>query len=326
MAAYPAGAKRSVHSLVSAIYGRCPVKPSESNMRSRNPARRYQDLILDTGQGRFAVRDFSGTGPDLLLVHGTGHNLEVWTPLAEQLAGDFHLVAFDLRGHGRTDVDSTDAEQYWRDIEAIVCLMGLHRPVLVGHSTGAFAVTAYAADGGACSAAVLLDGFVLQARRTPEEAASWRLDREALWERFRYGWLASGPEMETYVARMRGELSAQGADAALDPALAEALTRRTFRQVGGHYLRRPTLEDLEAVCRCDTAACIYPERAIYDRLAVPTGFVLASQGSFAHLRDEIQALVAQRDGRWFAEIKAGHNLHMQTPVEVAGLLRAHCAQ
>jgi len=278
---------------------------------------------LRTDRGRFAARDFGGSGRDVLLVHGTGHNVEVWTPLVGHLAGRFRLAAFDLRGHGRTEVDSTDAEQYWRDIGAVVAALGLERPLLVGHSTGAYAVTAYAVDGGDCAGVVLLDGFVLDARRTPQEAADWQLSRQPLWEEYRYGWNAHADEMAAYVAEVRGRADAGGPNAGLEPALVEAFTRRAFLPKGDAYLRRPTLDDLEAVCRCDTSASIYPAREIYERLHVPAGFVLASQGYYAQRRAEVQAVAAQAADRWYAEIDAGHNLHMQKPGEIAGLLLEH---
>ena len=282
-----------------------------------------RDLLLNTDRGRFAARDYGGRGRDVLLVHGTGHNLAVWTPLVEHLAGAFRLAAFDMRGHGKTEVDSTDAEQYWRDIGTVAAALGLERPLLVGHSTGAYAVTAYAADGGDCAGVVLLDGFVLDARKTPEEAAAWRLSRQALWDEYRYGWAARAEEMEAYVADARAGAAGSGPNAGLDPVLVEAFTQRAFLPVGDTYLRRPTLDDLEAVCRCDTSASIYPAREIYDRLHVPAGFVLASQGYYAHRRAEVQAVAAQAANRWYAEIDAGHNLHMQKPGELAGLLLEH---
>lgn len=41
-----------------------------------------------------------GRGPVLLLVHGWGCTLDVFAPLAEELARQHRLVAVDLRGHG----------------------------------------------------------------------------------------------------------------------------------------------------------------------------------------------------------------------------------
>jgi pimeloyl-ACP methyl ester carboxylesterase len=109
-----------------------------------------QSELINTNAGPFAIRDFGGRGPDLLFVHGTGHNLEVWSPLAQALRGCFRMVAFDMRGHGQTPAQSTGPEQYWRDIEVLMAALGLRQPLLVGHSTGGYAVSAHAASGGMC--------------------------------------------------------------------------------------------------------------------------------------------------------------------------------
>ena len=84
-----------------------------------------QSELINTNAGPFAIRDFGGRGPDLLFVHGTGHNLEVWSPLAQALRGCFRMVAFDMRGHGQTPAQSTGPEQYWRDIEVLMAALGL---------------------------------------------------------------------------------------------------------------------------------------------------------------------------------------------------------
>jgi pimeloyl-ACP methyl ester carboxylesterase len=48
-------------------------------------------------------------------------------------------------------VNSKDAEEYWRDIGTVSAALGLRSPVLVGHSAGGYAVTAFAASGGECA-------------------------------------------------------------------------------------------------------------------------------------------------------------------------------
>ena len=158
-----------------------------------------QSELISTNAGPFAIRDFGGRGPDLLFVHGTGHNLEVWSPLAQALRGCFRMVAFDMRGHGQTPAQSTGPEQYWRDIEVLMAALGLRQPLLVGHSTGGYAVSAHAASGGTCGGIVVLDGFTLDGRKTPEELKGWYLPREQLWGLFRYGWVASAEEVERHI-------------------------------------------------------------------------------------------------------------------------------
>ena len=41
--------------------------------------------------------------PPLLMLHATGLCAHAWQPIARELAGDFHVMAFDQRGHGDTD-------------------------------------------------------------------------------------------------------------------------------------------------------------------------------------------------------------------------------
>ncbi|MEX2120907.1 MAG: alpha/beta hydrolase [Pirellulales bacterium] len=44
-----------------------------------------------------------GDGPPLLLLHGYPDNLQIWCELAPQLAGQFHVIAFDWPGMGQSE-------------------------------------------------------------------------------------------------------------------------------------------------------------------------------------------------------------------------------
>jgi pimeloyl-ACP methyl ester carboxylesterase len=80
-----------------------------------------------------------GSGPALILIGGalTDRKFPYGVPLAEMLASDFTVFAYDRRGRG----DSTDAAAYTvqREIEDLAALIGLAgEPVYVfGHSSGA---------------------------------------------------------------------------------------------------------------------------------------------------------------------------------------------
>lgn len=227
------------------------------------------------------------------------------------------MAAFDLRGHGQTPVESDDAEQYWRDISAVMSALGLDRPLLVGHSTGGYAVSAHAAEGGRCSGIVVLDGFVLDERKTPAEARAWHLPRDRLWELFRYGWVASVDEMEQYVQETRRRAPDDWLNAGVDPAVVEAFTRRSFLRQGGRYVRRPSMEEVAAVSQPDPTRPIHPALDLYERIAVPAAFVLASNGLYGNREAELLAIVGASGNRRFLKLESGHNVHMQRPVEVA---------
>ena len=192
-----------------------------------------QSELISTNAGPFAIRDFGGRGPDLLFVHGTGHNLEVWSPLAQELGGSFRMVAFDMRGHGQTPAQSTGPEQYWRDIEVLTAALGLRQPLLVGHSTGGYAVSAHAASGGTCGGIVVLDGFTLDGRKTPEELKGWYLPREQLWGLFRYGWVAGAEEVERHIDDVCRQAPDDWLNAGIDLAEGFAFAR----EQGGAALR-----------------------------------------------------------------------------------------
>ena len=283
---------------------------------------RTKDCLIKTPSGAFAARDYGGAGRDILFVHGTGHNLEVWAPLSDLLREHFHLTAFDMRGHGQTPAVSASPEQYWRDIGPVAAALGLKNPLLVGHSTGGYALTAYAASGGDCSAIAILDGFTLDNRKTPEEAKGWYLPKEQLWEMFRYGWRTGEAEKEAYVAQVCAKAPGDWLNAGLDPALIAAFTRRAFLQAGNAWVRRPTMEEIAIVSNPDPAAEMYPSVDIYDKVTVPAAFVFAAKGLYANRRKDAETAVSKKPNRLFIPVEAAHNLHMQKPAEVAdGILK-----
>lgn len=281
------------------------------------------DLILETAGGKFAARDYGGTGRDVLLVHGTGHNLEVWSPLAKCLGGSYRVVSFDLRGHGQTRVDSATPEQYWQDIASVSEALGLANPLLIGHSTGGYAVTAYAASGGDCSGLIILDGFVLDKRKTPDEVKEWTFPKQQLWEMFRYGWVTDRNGVENYIAEVCDKASTDWLNAGIDVRSIEAFTRRSFVAENDLYVRRPTMEEIAVVSNPDPAASVYPSVDIYGHISVPIGFIVAKKGLYANRTDDVVAIVNSNKYRYFLEIEGGHNLHMQKPSEICRFVRLY---
>jgi pimeloyl-ACP methyl ester carboxylesterase len=79
----------------------------------------------------------------ILLLHGLASTAETWEPVAQRLAEAGHDVyAPDFRGHGLSDKpdDGYDLATYVTDALKLVEGLGLERPVLVGHSLGAFVI------------------------------------------------------------------------------------------------------------------------------------------------------------------------------------------
>jgi pimeloyl-ACP methyl ester carboxylesterase len=97
---------------------------------------------------KIAVREYDGhgdvgPGPWVVLVHGYPDNQEMWRPVAEQLrAAGMHVVTYDVRGAGRSDVPGGTAEYRTEllveDLVAVVEeTVPADEPVhLVGHDWG----------------------------------------------------------------------------------------------------------------------------------------------------------------------------------------------
>jgi pimeloyl-ACP methyl ester carboxylesterase len=86
--------------------------------------------------------EVEGRGPPLVLAHGMGGggDLNAWrnTGYTEALKGDFTLILFDFRGHGRSDrpQDRSGAED---DIVAVLDSLELEKAHYLGYSMGASA-------------------------------------------------------------------------------------------------------------------------------------------------------------------------------------------
>jgi len=88
----------------------------------------------------------TGEGPSILLVHGFYDDGRRWVPVADRLADDYEVVAYDARGHGQSDAPETgySLDDRVADLRGVVRELGLDDPVVVGHSMGA-ATAAWAA-------------------------------------------------------------------------------------------------------------------------------------------------------------------------------------
>lgn len=78
----------------------------------------------------------------LVLIHGYPDRAEVWSAVAEQLAERFYVIAYDVRGAGRSTVPAGSAAYAFKhlsaDLRAVIDAMSPKQPVhLVGHDWGA---------------------------------------------------------------------------------------------------------------------------------------------------------------------------------------------
>jgi surfactin synthase thioesterase subunit len=94
--------------------------------------------------------DFNGTGPLLILLHGSGNDCSMWSKAGwiDFLKEHFTTVAFDLRGCGKSDKFNNSGdysiENHFDDIDAIKEHFDATKPILWGWSLGATIALLYA--------------------------------------------------------------------------------------------------------------------------------------------------------------------------------------
>lgn len=81
-----------------------------------------------------------GTGPTLLLLHGSGASTHSWRDLMEPLAAFFDVVALDLPGHAFTDRlphSQLTLPGVTNAVATLLDTLDIHPALIVGHSAGA---------------------------------------------------------------------------------------------------------------------------------------------------------------------------------------------
>lgn len=88
-----------------------------------------------------------GNGPDIVMIHGLATNLAFWYfSVIPALIKDFRITAYDLRGHGKSEMPPRDYSLAYMafDLYALMDHLGLRQAHLVGHSFGGEVALYYA--------------------------------------------------------------------------------------------------------------------------------------------------------------------------------------
>lgn len=85
-----------------------------------------------------------GQGEPLILLHGFGRTLEDWKAYVPEFAKSFRVIAWDMRGHGRsTNPDTSKVFLHATaagDLLAMIKHLGLSKVKAIGHSSGGIVI------------------------------------------------------------------------------------------------------------------------------------------------------------------------------------------
>jgi len=105
-------------------------------------------MIKAKGDGiKIQLAVWKGKGKEILCIHGITANCRCWDLVASSLSPRHKVIAMDLRGRGLSDGPSSgySVNHHCRDILSLMDDLNLERPVLMGHSLGAFISLVFAA-------------------------------------------------------------------------------------------------------------------------------------------------------------------------------------
>jgi haloalkane dehalogenase len=98
----------------------------------------FTELWADRGPHRIRVRDYPGTGPAIVLMHGFPDDKHLYDRTLPYLTGRRRVVTFDFLGWGESDkppgypYTSTNQTD---DLDAVITRLGLDKVVLVAHDS-----------------------------------------------------------------------------------------------------------------------------------------------------------------------------------------------
>ena len=109
----------------------------------------FTEHRVPRGQGRVYARDYDGSGPAFVLMHGFPDNLHIYDDLIPHLtAAGRRIVAFDFLGFGASDkpASSYSFKQQLGDLSAVIQALGLGPVVLVAHDSSGIAAINFAVE------------------------------------------------------------------------------------------------------------------------------------------------------------------------------------
>lgn len=110
-----------------------------------------------------AVHEWPGKGPAVVCIHGLTANHSCFARVAEILASDYRLIAYDLRGRGDSDkpAQGYSLTIHCQDLRGLLDHFGLRKAVILGHSLGAHIGVAFAVQAPErVSRLILVDGGI----------------------------------------------------------------------------------------------------------------------------------------------------------------------
>jgi len=218
---------------------------------------------------KIQLATWEGNGKQILCIHGITANSRFWDCLASALVPHHRVIAIDLRGRGLSDKPPTgySIEHHCKDILALINDQGLERPVLMGHSLGAFISLVFAAQSPQrVDRLILVDGGgKLSETQMSKVFAGIKPSLDRLGQVF--------PSLETYLSQMKQAPYLQPWNSYM-----EAYFRYEIEEVEGGIRSRVHPKHIEEEARNLKKV---DSREFYNKVKAPTLILRATKGMLA---------------------------------------------
>jgi pimeloyl-ACP methyl ester carboxylesterase len=251
-----------------------------------------------------------GSGPPLLLVHGTGSYADIWSPVLDGLARTYRVIAYDRRGFARSSpAPGGGLAEHARDAAALLEALGASPATVVGWSGGGVFALDLAASFPDCVAALVLAEPAVHLTTHPTRAALAMAVRSGF---HRYGRRDPAAAALTMYRWASGYKTGGNAFDALPEAWREQMLAHA----------PATLREMDQMVRP------YPTRAAIRSIACPVTIIEGdlSDPAFATADGFVMRLLPQ--ARMVSLPGAAHMLHVDQPeswVEVVTQATGHAS-
>lgn len=237
------------------------------------------------------------SNPPMLMLHGGNVSAHHWDMVNLELSRRFHIFALDQRGHGDSewprDWDIRISSMV-EDVIAVMAVLGLKRPTIVGHSMGGRVAMTLLSQSDLASSLVLVDIGPELGGPLPADAG----EPERVWQ---------FPSMEAYINSVRSSSSAGRSPAQIMITAGHNLLLRSDGVLVSKSLRRSGARTPYKVERAGVATL--------DDLARIKCPVLLIRGESSHILSEgVAEACSEKLARGeVATVTAGHNVHTENP-------------
>jgi pimeloyl-ACP methyl ester carboxylesterase len=106
----------------------------------------YNITRVNLGDHFITLKQWQGSGPPLILVHGISSSGSTWESLIPALRKHFSPITLDLRGHGDSAKPNSGFlfDDYVSDLDGVINALGIEHPLLMGHSFGGLVTLGWA--------------------------------------------------------------------------------------------------------------------------------------------------------------------------------------